>query len=238
MRKRKSVHAQQKCIHASPSNTFCLWLSTSGNAKSGLRKWKGYGFRIHWEQDFRLKGQKRQTWLLPSLLWEASSGSWWKQDTRRARPTESPKQGSWMKGTEIRKQQSGNLHGSVLGSQRTCCGWRTCCGCLAWCFFVGTLTSGSRVSLSLLPALKTLFCRPGCPVQPGCELLCLIIPCFVVFGWYLLEEDWFLKGNGREVDLGRRISEQHTRLIWMSGWIPCVLRQNIEDKHCYKFRCC
>lgn len=146
-----------------------------------------------------------------------------------------------MKGTEIRKQQSGNLRGSVLGPQRMCCGWRTCCGCLAWCFLCvcvwgGPLTSGSRVSLSLLPVLKTLFCLPGCLVQSGCELLCLLIPCFDVFGWYCLEEDSFLKGNGREVNLGRRVSEQHMRLIWMR--IPCVLRQNIEDKHCYKLRCC
>ena len=58
---------------------------------------------------------------------------------------------------------------------------------LAWCF-CGLLTVGMGVSLTLLPALGTLFLFLGCFFQPGYGGLCLVLlylvlSCLAVVFW-------------------------------------------------------
>lgn len=63
------------------------------------------------------------------------------------------------------------------------------------------------VSLTLLPALGTLFLLLGCP-NPALTLgfvPSLIVTCYTMFDWYLLEGCSFLKGNGGGVDGGREV---------------------------------
>lgn len=71
------------------------------------------------------------------------------EDTRRIKPTELNRQGSW-EFTETERQPK-SLHGSASGHLHTYC------GSLVWVFFFGLLAIRVGVSLTLLPALRTLF---------------------------------------------------------------------------------
>ena len=83
---------------------------------------------------------------------------------------------------------------------------------LAWCF-CGTPNSRSRYVSDSLPTLETLFLlwvalssldmKGFCLFFVFCFALSYCIFC-VLFGYYLLEACSFLKGNGGEVDLGKK----------------------------------
>lgn len=78
------------------------------------------------------------------------------EDTRRACPTESTKQGSYGL-TEI---EVANM-GACLGLCQVPCVQATT---VSWCF-VSLLTEGVRASLALLPAVGNLFHLLGCLAQ-------------------------------------------------------------------------
>lgn len=72
--------------------------------------------------------------------------------------------------------------------------------------FCRVLNSGNGHISKLLDAGETLL---GCPVQSLYEgfYLVLILSCFVLLGYHLLEDGCFLKRKGRGVDLGKREEE-------------------------------
>lgn len=92
--------------------------------------------------------------------------------------------------------QPQSLHGSALGSLHI-----ICCGVL-----VEFITLGVWLSLTLLPALGTLFLLLDFLVQPCCKCLCpsLIASYYAMFGYYSWRACSFLKGNWKAVDLGQR----------------------------------
>lgn len=115
-------------------------------------------------------------------------------------------------GSQRLKQQAQGVHGSAL----VLC---VCCGC--WlCVTVGLLTVEAGMSLTLLPAIFLLL---GCPGQPQCEGLCLVL-LYLALSW-LVAFSWrphtFLKGNGRVSGSQEREAESRAR---RSGGQETVVR--------------
>lgn len=116
-------------------------------------------------------------------------------NTNRTWPTKLTKHGSF----ELSETEVGNTGPSWICTRSSVC-------VMALWVFVGLITVGTAVSLTLLPVLGNLFLQLGCLVQsqyvPG-----PIGSCFAIFGFWLLEVCYFLKGNrGGAVDLGEKES--------------------------------
>lgn len=93
---------------------------------------------------------------------------------------------------------------------------------LAWCF-VGLLIVGMDVSLNLLPDLFPPVELP-CPASVTRFLPCLILSCFVLFGFDLLENCSFVKKKLRRPDLGKKGESEAER----SGWKENLINQSIK----------
>lgn len=76
-------------------------------------------------------------------------------------------------GSQRLKRQAWELHGSAPGPLCRC--YECSLGVL-----VEFLTTGVGVSLTLLPAPRTLFLLLGCFVQPQYESFCLVLLCVVL----------------------------------------------------------
>jgi hypothetical protein len=90
---------------------------------------------------------------------------------------------------------------------------------LSW-HFIGLLTVRSSGSLTLMPALGSLFLSLGCHVQPSIWLFCFILyfSLSCVFGFYLLEASFFLMRDRRGILRGglelERVEGEET-VIWI-----------------------